>query len=844
LSVRRRRASGVLPWLVGILLAACTRLPQIDSGECGNGVVEPPEDCDTFDLDGASCRPRGSAGECHLDCARTSDGQTACPAGWGCDLGGICRRPTGELTAAGEFEVGTAFSLASGDFDGDGRFDLMSAEAPDRFGVTRVKFHYFDEEGELTDTLPYPPLLIAPALARMSNDARSDVVFSDGRVGVLLGRPDRSWVPETFSSYRIPGSAIRTLTVSDDPIATASAFIVFAKFDDVSGVYVPDVNTNGVPRLLGALPRPIEDLLGDPVGGDVIEGTPCRQAFVAVAGETRFLMLDVCTQDGDGATVFRPEMIVSEIALDPPEPIAFAPRLADMNGDGHLDVIIGSSTRAFVAYGDGQTLASAVPFPFTAPGADAPTPDMPMPLAAGDVSGDGVVDLVFPDYFAVSAPSPIAPRQTVYGYAGGTGPWTAAAVTDLNANGFPDVVLSSSERAGIDFFNGTGTGYMTYFAVPTTRPVQRLVTGDYDGDLIQDIAFTQSVASDPDELAVMIAFGVPFGPPLPPVAVARLPNIEELETYREGPIGHLLLSSSEGSGDTRQGVLTLLAGSGDRVPTAFYELTTFAADSSVADSAAARVLGGSFLGSAPDDVLALAFFDVPTDAGAQFWLLPAITSSAGTPALLAGTLPPEYHPVTAGGAGLSLAMIAADIDGDHRQEAILGAPAIDDAHCGLLTLEAEPDRIVILGNSIIAQPCAHVELLAEDADGDGQRDIVLLGARADGSQRQLSVFWNDGAGGFSADQSSSIADAAVAPQAVAVLPGTPAHGPSVAYATPFGIERVTIGPERALSTPEPLVSVEECTGLTAADLNGDGTVDLAAAVRGNLRVFESALEGP
>jgi VCBS repeat protein len=860
----RQRAVEAALLLAGALLAGCTRLPKIDGGDCGNGVVEPPEDCDTFGVEsGALCRPRGSVGECHLDCSSTSQGRSGCPDGWGCDLGGICRRPTGELAAAGEFEVGTALSLASADFDGDGRSDLLSAEVGDPFGVTRIKFHYFDELGGLSETRPFPPLLVAPSVSQMSSDERGDVVFSDGRVGVLLGRPDRSWVPETFSSYRIPGTAIRTLTVSDLEIQQASGFIVLAALDGLSGVYIPDPTNNGVPRLLGALPSAVEDLIGDPVSGALIDGTPCRQAIVAVGGESRFFMLDVCTLDQSGAVTYRPELVSLEVALDPPEPIAFAPRIADIDGDGHLDVIVASARQAYVAYGDGQTLATAVPYQsgITDPEVLA-IGSGPMPLAAGDVTGDGVVDLVMPDYVALSAPSPTTPGQSDYGFAGGAGPWTVGALADLNANGHPDIIVGSSGHSGLDFFNGTDTGFVNYFAIPTTRPVQRLVTGDYDGDLVEDVAFTQSVANAPDQSAVMISFGVPFGPPLPPVAVARLSNIEEMETYREGTLSHLLLTSSEGDGPERRGVLTLLAGSGDRVPTALYELTTFAEDSSVAESRAARVLAGSFLGTARDDVLALAFVDDPANDGVQFWLLPAITSSAGTPVLLAGTLPPEMRPVYFGGVaadtpeGLSLASVATDLDRDDRTEAILSMPALDDEHCALLVYEVEADHVVLRSQATVAEPCAHVELLPADVDGDGYTDILSLTARADGSERRLSVYWSDGLGGLSSELRSIIADPAAEPQAVTILPPAPAlppraglivppspGGPSVVYATPSGIERVAIGAERALSPAESLVSLDGCTGLTAADLNGDGAIDLAAAVRGDLRIFKAALEG-
>jgi FG-GAP-like repeat len=835
-------------------VVACSRLPEVEANECGNGVIEPPEDCDTFADDaGAGCRPPGSVGACHLDCSPGGAGLGGCPAGWGCDLGGICRRPTGRFIEPREFEVGTANALASADFDGDGRADVLSTEPPDAFGVTRIKFHYFDEQGALDETRSFPHLLLSPVIANMQNDGRADVLFTDSRVGMLLGRADRSWVPETFSSYRVPGTSIRTLTLRDALVDHVSGFVVLADFDAGPGVYVPQ----GYPRLIGALPKPIDELVGAPVGGQVIEGAPCKQALLALRGEAQFSMLDACVLSPDGSVVWRPEVLTKVVALEPPEPIVFPPQVVDMNGDGHLDVIVGSAERTFVAYGDGLTLATAVPFALrptdvsagdagagdAGVAADAGVTSLPMPLAAGDVTGDGVVDFVLPQGLLLSAPSSVPGRNEYSPIFGGRPSWTAAAIADLNANGHPDIIVGSSERPGLNFYNGTGTSDLTLFAVPTSRPVQRITLGDYDGDLIEDVAFTQDGGGDGSETQVMISFGVPFGAPLPGVPVARLSNVEQMATFREAMLSHLLIASSEGSGTARRGVLTLLTGSGDRIPVALYELTTFSADSSVNGSSAARVLGGAFTSSAPGDALALAVSSDLPDAKLEFWLLPALGTSIGSPVLLSGGLPEGAHPIFPDGQGFSLATAVGDVDGDGRDEAILAMPALDDEHCALLLFGVDPSRVTERGELIVPEPCAHIELAPVQADGDGRLDLACLTGRADGTDRRLSIFWNDGAGAFSLDRRSIISDRAASPQAFALLPANAARGTSVAYATPLGLEQVGIdGATRALGEPVPLFPLAGCTGMTAADLNGDGAVDLVAAARGNLHVLEAGLE--
>jgi hypothetical protein len=839
----RALARGSWLALVGVL-TACVELPRVGNGECGNGVIEPPEDCDGFGVDGgAVCLPKGAVGECHLSCSRLADGASGCPAGWGCDASGICRRPTGGFEPPRELDVGTATALASADFDGDGHDDVLSAERPNPFGVTRLKVHYFDDQGAPSETRQFSHLLVAPSRADMNGDGRADLLFTDGNVGMLLGRADRSMVPETFSSYRIPNTTVRNSAVFDQEVQDTTGFVVLAELDAVSGLYVPDIANGGQPRRLAALSSPIDALVADPENGDLIEGdgSPCREVVVAFAGESQLTVIDVCTRGGDGAVVWRPEALSQVVALDPPEPIAFAPQLIDMNADGHLDVLIGSSERAFVAYGDGVVLAPAVPLRLV-PANGEPVDVVPMPLAAGDVTGDGVVDFVFPEGLVLTSPSATTPGQTEYVDTplGLQGPFSAAVIADVNANGFPDIVAASSGYPGLTFFNGTGTRDVTFFAIPTNRPAERLAVGDFDGDLVQDVALTQSDPEDGTDEA-LIAFGVPFGPPLPPVAVARLDSIDQLEPYHQEKISHLILATNAGSGPDREAALTLLVGSGDRVPLALYELTTFAADSSVNGASAARAIGGAFIGTTPGDVLALGYRELPSNEGLEFWLLPELTSSAGSPARLVSTWPSDAHPVLGELEGLSLGFAAADIDGDARDEALLATPVTDDEHCGLHVLRIERDRVELLSQIVVPDPCALIELSPVQADGDGRLDVAWLSARADGGDRRVSIFWNDGAGGFSSDRRLLLNEPSAAPQAFTLLPAGPARGPSMMIATPSGLELRSLE-SRELGASVPVFDVSGVTGVTAGDLNGDGTLDIAAAVRGNLIVLGAALE--
>ena len=829
------------------MASACARLPEIASGECGNGVIEELEDCDKFDADGggANCRPKGAVGECHLDCTPSSEGdRPLCPVGWGCDPPGLCRRPTGEFAPLREYEIGSAASLLAGDFDGDGNEDVASLETPEGLGFTRARFHYFDDRAELRESREFSRPLLAPAVSDIDGDGKQDVAFADIRVGLLLGRSDRSWVPETFSSYRVADTIIRTLGVSDAPVVFAPGFLVFATFSVGPGVYAPDATNQGIPRLLGEFAPP-EMLVGNPVSGHLYEDTdtsPCAQAVVAEREASIFWVFDACTRDPSTGEIRWQDLRKTSVALDPPAVIDAAPLIADVNSDGHLDVLVGADGRLFAALGDGITLATATPHLIPAP-----TPiEVEMPLAVGDVTGDGVVDYMFDDHGLFSLPATGgAPLQYLRSFNAEPGHWTVAVVADLNRDGNLDLIAASPTRSWIDFYNADGKGSVTPFRITTARPVRHLNVGDFDGDFINDLAFSQIDAQSEQADSVLIAFGAPAGPPLAPTQVARVPGIEQVSIYREGNLDHMLLTSTETTPE-RRGVLTLLLSGGDRVPVALYELTSFAEDGSTNGSGALRALGGHFIRPDAGDVLALGSPANPSsNVPLEFWLLPALTESAGSPVRLEGTLPPNFQPVAGDGvtSTVHVSWLPADLDNDTHDEVALVMPADDDGHCGLSVLDVEPDRVVERSSFVIEEPCAATELRAFDADADGFRDLVLLAGRSEWIDGSLSVFWNDGTGGFDAQSRSLIVGPNDPAIAFASFGPTPARNTSFMYATSTEIHlsvRADGGRDFAESrAPAPLLG---CTGMTALDLDGDGARDLALATSGNISVLKALLE--
>jgi hypothetical protein len=827
-------------------------LPDIPTGTCGNGVIDGNEDCDTFPAANAPssvCRSQGSVDECRLDCSRLTSGErNPCPKDWGCSRDAICRPLSGNFEQRADAALGNAGPLMSADFDGDGRDDLVSLEPADSLGRSRLRFHYFDERGALAESTEFPRLLFSPVIADLSGDGRSDVAFSDGRIGLLLSDA-RSWVPKTFGSYWLPNSRVRMLAAYNERIGEASAVVALAKINDQpNGFYVP--NGPDALRLAGELPGPLPQIIGDPVSGNVIESTtrsPCDEAVLALRGANEFQLVDFCTRDSTSEVVWRAQVETRIVPLSPPAAIDASPQLVDIDGDGHLDVLLGADGRPYVAYGDGQGLASATPYRLELANPDKTDPEIPMPLAAGDFTGDGWADFVFPDHLLVSLPpaaSGSLPRY-VLERANEGGAWTEAKIADLNGNGKLDVVAASSARPNIDFFNGTGTEHPTAFNLTTSGPVRELTVGDFDGDLLSDLAFAEASASSSRPDALMVAFGNLAGSPSAPRAIARVSAVEQLSVFEEDGIGNLMVSSSETRGQEETGVLTFLEGSGDRSPLAPYALTLFQADGTLRQSMALSITAGAFSAPGKRDVLALASPNLKEKIW-ELWLLPELYSGSSVPTRMQAKFRDDLVPAHAGpgdyAVHVNLASVSADLDGEGRDEAVFAMPN-DSQGCGLVFAGTEDNDRVELLTLMLEAPCERPQLAAKDVDGDGALDVVLLTGSPGGLDAKLLVFWNDGHGAFLSERVTRVSDLGDSPVQFTTLAATPARPFSFAYVTESALRLVTASSDpRRFEPPATLAPLEHGTGVVAADVNGDGATDLALTDSGTLGILKAELE--
>lgn len=196
--------------LLLIVLAGCSGLDPLEPA-CGNGVIEPGEDCDS----GKDCR------SCSIVCS-----QTACPEGYACGVDELCHAPGGafhQQPSALLSYSGLGFGIT--DIDHDGYGDVIA------LGGTSFAAHLGDAAGTLARTLDLvtPSLRGAPSVSYLDDDTSLDLILptADG----LLAYTSRYSTP---SPYPFP------IVVGDDHPGEPTAIETVALDDQFVGIVVDD----------------------------------------------------------------------------------------------------------------------------------------------------------------------------------------------------------------------------------------------------------------------------------------------------------------------------------------------------------------------------------------------------------------------------------------------------------------------------------------------------------------------------------------------------------------------------------------------------------------------------
>lgn len=874
----------LVPWLLAFCLCGCVALPDVAPNVCGNGVWEPNsgEDCDGYANaeEGQRCRgPEAKqGGACHYDCSAGYK----CPKDMdmSCGLDELCHRGSRQYEPWGKFLPQQAHALQLGDLDGDGRADLLALGKPSSQWQSVPTVVFFDEKGNPQgQPFSLPTGIRAPVLApivKTSERPQQQIVAGTGfGIATLMSNAERQFSSLPYPYRTFPTNSanrmIRAYGVTDSRLNESVLIYLSAGGQNT----LSDATTN---ILLGTFEHSVADLGGPPVAGNLDDrpSSPCDELVLTYATSGNVDMHKFCDSAGH---------LVPSTAI--PQTIATLPvghtaasevMLARVDGDEHLDLILKDNLGCpYVSFGLGDGTFAANPayaaltsgqlWPVVTESSACPE----YPLAIADLKGDGWPDWVLPTGIAMVHPLGIGfddARVRLDTYPSNTPSvenWTIARVGEFTGDSCLDLIAGSSNGADLDFFLGTGQDSLNPALVQTDGPVQYMVTGDYDGDRIDDIALIQarpvtvtSLSASSDGLA--IAYGRRDGVPTTPTDIAGFSSVEQLlsANYQTDDDTEELavLSKSTASAASQ---LTLFVGNLGRFPISSLGLWKVATDpqqstvtpvKSNVGGAPIASTAGRFADSTHWSFLALAKDDCDTEDCAnsyRLWFAPSANGSA--PDVPSDVITaPEFIPLRKTDGELSVYFVVGNIEAIATTSNALP----DDA----LLLTAGPDENQVslwrITLPLTASPLTWLSAcpgrltptsspMLVDLNKDDFLDLVLLLADPDPTieRLRLAIVWNS-----KDNHSLDLGQAEFVDGIFSTVRGLAPNGSQGLFvATESGTYRVEWDKQNAKLTSTMLTFHDPSLGLpgggaiAVGDMTGDGLADLALSVAGGISLY-------
>lgn len=409
----------------------------------------------------------------------------------------------GTFASAIEYPMdGATFSIATGDFNRDGKLDLAVGNP----GLMVISVLLGNGDGTFQPPVNYGSgtgnFVSSFLITRDFNgDGNLDLAScGGGKVSILLGNGDGTF--QSHVDYPVGGSDDGWVTTGDfngdgkldlavsngfgggPPVPTVS--ILLGKGDGTFQPYV-DYNTGGQPF----------SVVSADVNGD---GRP--DLVMATAANSVAVLIG----NGDGTFANSADYVGGSVPM--------SVTAGDFNEDGKLDLAVANraddTVSVFLAKGGG-TLQSAVSYPVGT---------SPRAIIAADLNGDKRDDLVVadegctfifppcPTFGSVSIliANPDGTFQAAVPYAVNGYP-VSAAVGDFNGDGKLDLVFANGDSPGtVAVFLGKGDGTLqspVYYA--SAQSPEAVAVGDFNGDGKLDLAVAG--AGFPGSISILLGNG-------------------------------------------------------------------------------------------------------------------------------------------------------------------------------------------------------------------------------------------------------------------------------------------------------------------------------------------------
>jgi len=444
-------------------------------------------------------------------------------------------------------------TLAVGDFNGDGKMDVVVGNTNSQSNTVSVLLGKAD--GTFAPAVDYAVVAspISVAVGDFNGDGKLDIVAacgsSDAQVSVLLGNGDGTFKPFVSTTAGPGGNSIAVadfngdgkldVAISDNLELTEGvdillgngggtfkAPVTYATANDPRMVVIADFNGDGKLDLatINSSSETVSVLLGTGTGtfGAHTDFATKQQGCVSVAaGDLRNNgKIDVvagCQTLGQVVVLLGSGTGNLAAAKDyaVPDGVDIV-ALGDFNGDGKLDVAVTSGEEGegvvsvLTGTGTGK-LKAALGFG---------TNFGPTALGVADFNGDGKLDVVTADSISpfdltfgeisvlLSNGKSLLGGRTDYSVATGneTGAYSGIAAADLNGDGKPDLIVPVTFANQLAVLVNTGKGafkpFMTY---PLPNNPQAVVAGDFNNDKKMDVAVVNF--GSPGSISVLLNTG-------------------------------------------------------------------------------------------------------------------------------------------------------------------------------------------------------------------------------------------------------------------------------------------------------------------------------------------------